>query len=105
MLWAAFLLCFFGFLNRSGEFTIPDQNSYDPQVHLNSQDISADNPTAPSLLKVQIKASKTDPFCQGVSVCVGKTNNSLCPVSAILAYLIQGAISLVSYFILGMALN
>ena len=84
MLWAAFLLCFFGFL-RSGEVTIPDQNSYDPQVHLNFQDISADNPTSPSLLSIRIKASKTDPFRQGVSI---KTNNSLCPVSAILAYLV-----------------
>ena len=84
MLWAAFLLCFL----RSGEVTIPDQNSYDPQVHLNFQDVSADNSASPSLLSIRIKASKTDPFRHGVSVCVGKTNNSLCPVSAILAYLV-----------------
>ena len=51
MLWEAFLLCFFGFL-RSGEVTIPDQNSYDPQFHLNFEDFSADNSTSPSLLKV-----------------------------------------------------
>ena len=87
MLWAAYLLSFFGFL-RLGEVTIPDQNSYDPQVHLNFQDISADNPTLPSLLQIRIKTSKTDPFCQGVRICVGKTNDSLCPVSAILAYLV-----------------
>ena len=43
MRWAAFLLCFFDFV------TIPDQN---PLVNVTFQDISADNPTEPSLLKV-----------------------------------------------------
>lgn len=88
MIWSAFLLCFFGFL-RSGEITIPDASSYDPSVHLNFNDIAADIPQSPNKLKIRIKASKTDPFRQGVNIFIGKTNNSLCPVSALLNYLIM----------------
>jgi hypothetical protein len=78
---------FSGFL-RSGEITIPDTSAYDPSVHLNFNDIAADNPTSPKILRICIKASKTDPFRQGVNIHIGRTENSLCPVSAILNYLI-----------------
>ena len=86
MLWAAFLLCFFGFL-RSGEITIPSLQSYDPSVHLNFSDIATDNLLPPNIMQVTIKASKTDPFCHGMSVYIGRSKNSLCPVSALLNYL------------------
>ncbi len=86
MLWAACLLCFFGFL-RSGEITIPDASSYDPSAHLNYSDIAVDNPLAPSIIQIRLKASKTDPFRQGVHIHIGKTSNQLCPVSAVLNYL------------------
>ena len=36
---------------------------------------------------VRLKRSKTDPFCIGVKVWIGKTNNRLCPVGAVLSYL------------------
>ena len=87
MLWYAFLLCFFGFL-RSGAITVPDSSSYDPSVHLNFNDIAADNPNSPSILQIRMKASKTDSFRHGVNIHIGKTSNYLCPVSALLNYLI-----------------
>ena len=87
MLWSAFQLCFFGFL-RSGEITIPNASAYDPSVHLNYADIACDNPSSPTMLRICIKASKTDPFRHGVNICIGNTSNSLCPVSALLNYLI-----------------
>ena len=77
---------FFGFL-RSGEITIPTFSSYDPTVHLNYNDISVDNPANPSIVKVWLKCSKTDPFSHGVDVHVGKTGQVLCPISALLNYL------------------
>ena len=86
MLWAAFLVCFFGFL-RSGEITVPDASSYDPSVHLNFSDIAADIPHSPTIMQIKLKASKTDPFRQGVDVHIGKTNNALRPVTALLNYL------------------
>jgi len=36
---------------------------------------------------VRLKQSKTDPFRVGVSVFLGRTNTTLCPVAAVLAYL------------------
>lgn len=87
MLWAACCLGFFGFL-RSGEFTVPDDGSFDPAQHLSFSDIAADNPANPRMLSIRIKQSKTDPFRMGVSIFVSRTDTSrLCPVAALLSYL------------------
>ena len=86
MLWAACCLCYFGFL-RSGEVTVPTESGYDAGEHLNFSDISVDSISHPTLMRVKIKASKTDPFRQGVELVIGKTDNKLCPITAMLAYL------------------
>ena len=86
MLWAASLLCFYGFL-RSGEITIQSSKSYDASVHLNYADVRFDNPSNPSMMQVHIKASKTDPFRMGCHIYVGRTNGNLCPINAMLSYL------------------
>ena len=86
MLWAAVCLGFFGFL-RAGEFTVPADNAYDPTAHLNAEDISVDSKANPSMAKIKIKKSKTDPFRQGIDIYVGRTFGQLCPVTAILSYL------------------
>ena len=88
MLWAAASLCFFGFL-RSGEVCIPGEKAFDKGAHLTMQDIHVDNLANPQSVQVRIKASKTDPFRQGVLVYVGRTNQPLCPVSALLAYMVR----------------
>ena len=85
MLWGACCLCYFGFL-RAGEITVPTEAAHDPGEHLNFADVSVDSVSDPNLLKVTIKASKTDPFRQGVEIFIGKTGNKLCPVSAMLSY-------------------
>ena len=61
MLWAACCLCYFGFL-RSSEITVPSDSTYDKAVHLNMEDLAVDNVANPSVIKVTIKASKTDQF-------------------------------------------
>ena len=76
---------FFGFL-RSGEATIRTSTSFDPESHLPFADVALDFPTSPTKVLLRIKASKTDPFRQGVTVCLGKTNRELCPVAALLSY-------------------
>lgn len=87
MLWAACCLGFFGFL-RAGEMTVPSDASYDPSVHLSRSDIAVDNPGAPTVIRVTIKQSKTDPFRKGVNLFLGKTSTDLCPVAAMLNYLV-----------------
>ena len=87
MLWAASCLCFFGFL-RSGEITCPSDSAFDPLSHLCFSDVRVDNRSAPSAIQVVIKASKTDPFRQGVTLHIGITGDPLCPVAAVLSYMV-----------------
>ena len=77
---------FFGFL-RSGELVAPAEGEFDPSQHLSFRDIRVDNKTNPSVLWVRIKQSKTNPFRQGVSITLGRTDAQLCPVAALMAYL------------------
>ena len=87
MMWAAACLGFFGFL-RAGEMTVPSDADYDPTIHLNCCDIAVDNPRKPTVLRVTIKQSKTDPFRRGINLFLGKTATDLCPVKAMLNYLL-----------------
>ena len=86
MLWAAACVGFFGFL-RAGEFTIPSSNAYDPEVHLSLADVALDSHTAPSMVRLRIKQSKTDPFRVGVDVFLGATHTEICPVRALIQFL------------------
>ena len=87
MLWAACTTCFFGFL-KSGEITAHTTRTFDSTYHLTLEDISVVNIGQPGAVQVRIKASKTDPFRKGVDIFLGRTSNSLCPVAALLAYLV-----------------
>lgn len=87
MLWAACCLGFSCFL-RSGEMTVQSNGSYDPGCHLSLADIAVDNPADPAVLRVHIKQSKTDPFRKGIHLFVGRTQSDICPVRAILKYLV-----------------
>lgn len=86
MLWAASCMCFYGFL-RSGEVTVASMAEFDPEGHLCEGDVALDDLENPAVVRVHIKASKTDPFRLGVFVFIGKTDNNRCPVAAIAAYL------------------
>ena len=77
---------FWGFL-RAGEFTIPSSNAYDPEVHLSLADVALDSHTAPSMVRLRIKQSKTDPFRVGVDVFLGATHTEICPVRALIQFL------------------
>ena len=63
MFWAACCLAFFGFL-RSSEFTVPSLSAFSPAVHLTVADIAAETFSQPTSLRVNIKASKTDPVSE-----------------------------------------
>ena len=63
------------------------EDRYDPTAHLSYGDLAVDNPTAPTVISIMIKKSKTDQGRKGVKVFVRKTSNDLCPVTALLSYL------------------
>ena len=87
MLWAASCMCFFGFL-RSGEVVIPSDSAFDPSSHLSVGDVRVNDLSNPQFLEVNIKRSKTDPFRQGVRLYLGRSKSDVCPVAAILAYMV-----------------
>ena len=88
LIWAACCTIFFGIL-RCSEFTVPSQKDYDPESHLLFADVSVDSRISPSMIRIHIKKSKTDPFRQGFHLYFGKTNNDICLVNSLLAYLIR----------------
>ena len=68
--------------------TVPDAGAYDKSVHLSFDDIAIDETSSPSFVRVRIKQSKTDPFRRGVNLFLGRTHTDLCPVAALLSYLV-----------------
>ena len=86
LVWAACCLGFFAFM-RSGELTVPTGSIFDCTIHLTPRDITVDDLQRPTMLKIHVKSSKTDPTRKGVDLFVDRTGNSLCPVVAMLRYL------------------
>ena len=66
-----------------------DENKYDPATHLSFCDITIDNAVTTKVISLLIKQSKTDQGRVGARVILGMTDNDLCPVSALLGYLVR----------------
>jgi len=86
MMWVASCTAFFGFF-RVGEMTVTSQESFDQVVHLTVEDVTLDSRANPSIIWLNVKQSKTDPFHKGVKLCLGCTDSAVCPVKALLPYL------------------
>ena len=67
MVWAACCLGFF--------WTVPSDNSYDPAVHLSWGDVAVDNSRVPTILKLTLKQSKTDPIQEENMLVPGKDSH------------------------------
>ena len=87
MLWAASCLCFFEFL-RSGEVVAPSESHFDPEANLCFDDIRIDCHSHPIYMQVILKAFKTDPFRLGTSLFIGATDSHLCPVTAVISFMV-----------------
>ena len=87
MLWAASTTTFFDFC-RSGKITVHCQSKFDPQTYLCFSDIAVDNALSPNTISIKLKRSKMDQFKKGVKLVMGRTNDDLCLVTALLPYLI-----------------
>ena len=78
LFWAACRLAYFGFLQAS-KFTVSNLKSFSPSCHLTLKDVFFDLLVTPSLLRVNIKVSKIDPFRRGPAIHIGggKRNSNL----------------------------
>ena len=56
---------------RAGEFTVKSAQAVDLDTCLYPIDVAVDNRTKPSMVKVHLKLSKTDPFRHGVDIFLG----------------------------------
>ena len=86
MLWAAFTTCFFGFL-RSGEVCSNNAQAVTPE-DLSADCISVDSIQNPQIVKLHLKVSKTDPFREGRDIFLPHTLDGLCPVAALLSWIV-----------------
>ena len=84
MLFSALTMAFFGLL-RVSEYTCPSTTTFDPTRNLLLNDVRIDFRIR--IAHVAIKVSKTDPFRVGAVIRLGYTGTSVCPVSALVAYL------------------
>ena len=96
-LWAACCTAYFGFM-RAGEFTCPSLQSFTPRM-LCPADVSVDSHQVSTMVSIHLRHSKTDQFGNGVCIHLGRTGQAICPVAAILGYLVRrGHRDLVHYF-------
>ena len=88
LVWAVASLAFFGFF-RLGELLLDRESAYSQTTHLSWGDVATNSRENPAILRIHLKRSKCDQFGRGTDVFVGRTNNELCPVAALLAYLAE----------------
>ena len=87
MMWAACCLVFLDFYAAASlqcHHKVP--TTAKSTFHLRTY-VAVDNQANTQPLRVVIKQSKTDPFRQGASLYLGKTDSFICPVTGILPFL------------------
>ena len=83
MLWAACCTGYFGFM-RSEEFTLSNAQA---EPAITAGDVAFDLHTNQSICWLFLYQSKTDLKGWGTNIYLGRTNSSICPVSAMTNYL------------------
>ena len=82
MLWAALTTAFYGFL-RVSEYTSSHRTKFDPHTTLLFSDVTIEGDVA----HIVIKASKTDPFRNGITIRLAANTSTLCPIAALKNFL------------------
>ena len=98
LIWAVYCVAFFGFF-RLGELLLESNAAFSQATHLAWGDVAVDNPANPQMLHFHLKRSKTDQLGVGVDVILGRTQSDLCPVTAVLGYLVLRGDSPCPFFI------
>ena len=76
-------------LSASRGITVDSSASFDEAVHLSPLEVNLDSRVNPRMIRLRLQQSKTDPFHRGADVFLGRTYHDICPVSALLDYLVQ----------------
>ena len=87
LIWAVACVAFFGFF-RLGELLPESAGAYNPATSLSWGDVAVDNPERPTMVRIHLKKSKCDQFGSGADVILGRTHTALCPVAAVLGYIV-----------------
>ncbi len=88
VLWAAACTYYFECL-KAGEALAPDDRNFDKAAHLTFKDVTVDVLEKPQIVTLYIKESKTDMLRKGAKVTLGRTGHDICPVKAVLRYMVQ----------------
>ena len=62
--------------------------SFEQSRDLTLHDIAVDDIRNPTTLRVHLKCSKTDPFREGTDIFLARTDDELCPIAAMLSWLV-----------------
>eukprot|EP00731_Ephydatia_muelleri_P000372 Em0001g372a len=89
--WAIATSAFFGFF-RLGELLMGSETEYSPANHLSWGDVALDAKVAANMVKIHLKKSKCDQFGAGADVFLGRTGCLLCPVAAMIGFIISGEV-------------
>jgi hypothetical protein len=84
--WVISCTTFFGFF-RLGELLLPSVSEFNDRLHLAWGNVALDHPSQPTMVRINLKRSKTNQSGRGCHVIVGRTATELCPISAILSYI------------------
>ena len=95
VVWTIAITAFFGFF-RLGELLA----SFDPTTQLAWGDVAVDNHQRPCMVRIHIKKAKCDQFGAGSDVVVGRTETDICPVIAMLDYIVSRGSSPGPFFFL-----
>ena len=65
---------------------------------LGAGDVFVDSRDNPTMVSVRLRRSKSDPFGAGVTIHLGRTGDRICPVLAMLDYLVRRGRAPAHYF-------
>ncbi len=59
---------------------MPSAESYDPDTHLSLSDVALDSHIESLMVRLVLKQSKTDPYCRGMEIFMGRLGTDVCPI-------------------------
>ena len=77
------------FFGQGRPWVAPSDSGFDARYHLCCGDVRVNSTQNPLWMEIHIKQSKCDQFAEGIKIAIGATGSDLCPVEAMLGFLVQ----------------